>query len=89
MANGVEFIWQRSPGPAVAHGDAVVTPYARTLGVRWPGGGWVWSFPVAVESVTGETVEKQLIVDSTRVLLLALWFGTVLAVWSARRSRRK
>jgi hypothetical protein len=89
MANDVTFVWQRNPGPAIPHGETVVTPYARSVGVRWPGGGWVWSFPVAVEIATGDKVETQAIVDVTRVLLIVLWFGTTLAVWSARRSRRK
>ncbi len=89
MPSEVTWIWQRSPGPTVRTGDAVVTPIARSVGVRWPSGGWVWSFPVAVEVATGDTVETQAIVDVTRVLLIALWFGTALAVWSARASRRK
>lgn len=89
MANGFEWVWERQPGPTVTRGATVVTPYARTVGARWSGGGWLWSFPVAVEAVTGDQVEKQTIVDTTRLLLIVLWFGTALAIWSARRSRRK
>jgi hypothetical protein len=89
MPDDFVFVWQRSPGPTVRTGDVAVTPIARRIGVHWPGGGLLWSFPVAVEIASGETVETKAIVDVTRILIIALWFGTALAVWSARGSRRK
>jgi hypothetical protein len=88
MPSNLTFVWARSAGSTVRTGDMAVTPVARTLGVRWPGGGVLWSFPVAVEVETGERVETKTIVDVTRIAIIALWFGTALTIWLVRSLRR-
>ena len=89
MASGFSLIWQHSTGPTVQTGDVAATPIARSIGVRWPGGGVLWSFPVAVKVTTGETVETQSIVDVTRMAILALSFGTALTILLVRSLRRE
>ena len=89
MSSGFAFVWQDSAGPTVRTGDVAATPIARSIGVRWPGGGVLWSFPVAVEVATAETVEIKAIVDVTRMAIIALSFGTALAIWPARSLRRE
>jgi hypothetical protein len=87
MSSGFALVWQQSAGPTVRAGDVTATPLARNIGVRWPGGGVLWSFPVAVEVTTGDQVETQSIVDVTRMAIIALSFGTALTILLVRSLR--
>ena len=40
--------WRASSGSLAAAGEATVTPLARSLILRWPRGGAVWSGPAAI-----------------------------------------
>ena len=64
--------WQTVLGEPVAAGGAVLTPQAQVLAVRWPGGGWVWSRPVAILVDRDGTRERVPIADVTRVVQWAL-----------------
>ena len=46
---GVPLIqWRDAQGSPTTVGDSTITPVARSLVARWPGGGAVWSGPAAV-----------------------------------------
>ena len=40
--------WRDAWGSPMTFGDRTITPVARSLVARWPGGGLVWSGPAAV-----------------------------------------
>lgn len=53
-------------------GEAAVTPIARRLSVRWPGGGWVYAWPVAVEIQTANRTRRARIWPVQRLAWAAL-----------------
>lgn len=76
--------------PATA-GDTTITPVARSLIVRWPGGGAVWSGPAAVVVEREGRTDRIPVVNVNRRILWGLRMGTValIAAWLARDRRRK
>jgi len=67
------WIW-RSHSTIPQHiGTQTVTPIVRSIGVRWPGGGWLWQFPLAVHVKNEEDgAQRRLpIPDPTRT---TIWF---------------
>jgi hypothetical protein len=63
-------------GAPLTAGTRQVTPVARVARVRWPGGGFEWQRPVAVEVREGDETRRIPIRDETRRAL----GGIVLAV---------
>lgn len=59
-------------------GDATVTPIARRLTLRWPGGGWIYAWPSAVEIQTEQGTRRTRII-SVRAVTLAALAGVTLA----------
>lgn len=69
-------------GPPILVGETTVTPQSRVLTVRWPGGGWVWNRPVAVQVEKNGQVSRLPILDITRIaqigfLAISLTVGIV------------
>jgi hypothetical protein len=67
--------WELHKADAVMHRGVRVIPEARSLVLRGPWGGFVWSRPVAVSVEREATAERLPIVDVTllvQMLLLAL-----------------
>jgi hypothetical protein len=85
--------WGVSAGQPIRAGAMTVTPRSRYLAVRWPGGGWVWNRPAAVDVEGAGRAERLAISDPTRVVqigLLALSGLFVAAgLWLPRKMRRK
>jgi hypothetical protein len=78
-------------GEPITVGETTITPQARVLAVRWPGGGWVWNRPHAVLVERRGRVERVPIVDVTRVARWAM-LGVTVGLWLllvTRRSRRE
>ena len=48
MRGGPVVEWRETEGTPVTVGTGTITPVARSLVARWPGGGSVWSGPAAV-----------------------------------------
>jgi hypothetical protein len=67
-------------GEPVSVGGTRVTPRARVLEIRWPGGGLVWNRPVGVTVERDGQTTRMSIVDATRVAQLVL--GTFVALYS-------
>ena len=65
-------------GETIVASGVRVTPQSRALTVAWPGGGWVWNRPVALEVVQDGEVRQVPIVDVTRWSQIALAGLTVL-----------
>jgi hypothetical protein len=53
-------------------GGATITPIARRLALRWPGGGWVYAWPAAVEVQTARGTRRARIIPMRMVALAAL-----------------
>ncbi|HXF63317.1 MAG TPA: hypothetical protein VNK95_16940 [Caldilineaceae bacterium] len=60
------FAWDTHAGPPLSiqqgrSGHVTVTPVARRLALRWPGGGFLWLHPTAilVETGTGRNAQRQ------------------------------
>jgi hypothetical protein len=69
----IDIAWaQEASAAPVTLGDVTVTPRARALVVRLPQGGFVWNRPTAVTVEQAGAVRHVLVVDSTRILQLAL-----------------
>lgn len=71
------------PMPAAG---ATITPIARRLAVWWPGGAWVYAWPIAVEYPPGQMT--RIIHVRMRVFALFATFGlSAFAIFVARRMR--
>ncbi|MCC6166347.1 MAG: hypothetical protein IT329_03885 [Caldilineaceae bacterium] len=72
--------WQLRTGKPLEAGDITLTPVAQRLLLRWPGGGFVWQYPVAL-FVEQEGEETRIpIPDPTRMAWYALIAATLLTV---------
>lgn len=91
MRLGSAIEWRDSPGVPATVGDTTITPLARSLTVRWPGGGAVWSGPAAIMVEREGTTDRVPIVNVNRRILWGLRVGAValVATWLARDLRRK
>ncbi|MCC6453374.1 MAG: hypothetical protein IT328_00375 [Caldilineaceae bacterium] len=91
------WIWQRYATPTHQIGSYTITPVMRSVGLRWPNGGWLWQFPLAVEVAEEDGTQQQLpIADPTRsavwflyTLLLLFAVATLFALWSSRKRKRQ
>jgi hypothetical protein len=83
--------WTESPGSPVTVGDTTVTPLARSLIARWPGGGAVWSGAAGMIVEREGRIERMPIVNVNRRILWGLRLGAValIATWMAHDRRRK
>ncbi len=59
-------------GEPIRVGDVRVSPVSWSLVGRWPGGGFVWSRPAALDVERGGRVERVPIIDVTRLVQLGL-----------------
>ena len=70
--------WQLRTGSPLEIGEITLTPVSRRLLLRWPAGGFVWQYPVAV-LVEQDGEETHLPVpDPTRMAWYALIAATLL-----------
>ena len=79
-------------------GDPITTPYgrltpiARAVKLRWPGGGFTWNRAVAVEVVQGDELRRVPVRDVTSQVVAAIALAGVIAVATLtsflRRRRR-
>lgn len=77
-------------GRAVHVGEITITPYAQTLTVRGPFGGFVWNRPVAIEIERAGQVKRIRVVDVTRIAQLGVLASVlVLAVYGAATLARR
>lgn len=83
--------WGHSTGSPTTIGNATVTPVARSVIARWPGGGAVWSGPAAVIVEREGTTDRIPIVNVNRGILWGLRVGAValMATCIAFDRRRK
>jgi hypothetical protein len=88
------WIWRSYTTATQQIGSRAITPVVQSVGLRWPGGGWLWQFPLAVEIVDEDegTQQRLPIPDLTRsvvwflyALALIVIFATTLFLWSRRR----
>jgi len=91
MGSGRVIEWRDSAGSPVTVGDTTVTPLARSLIARWPGGGAVWSGPAGLIVEREGRADRIPIVNVNRRILWGLRLGSValMATWMARHRRRK
>ena len=91
MRPGRAIEWTHPAGNPVIVGDTTITPVARSLIARWPGGGAAWSGPAAILVERGEKTERIPVANLTRVILWGLRLGAtaVVAAWIARDRARK
>lgn len=82
--------WRAARGRPVTVGYRTITPVARSLRVRWPGGGSTWSGPDAV-IVEGEGATERIPVANVNAWILgALRLGAVAVIVAAiLRDRRR
>ena len=78
--------------PTVAFGKQI-TLIGRARQVKWPGGGFVWQRPIAVEVQQGSVVRRLPIRNATRmamigIVLTGLLLGLLASLWLQRDFRR-
>lgn len=81
-----------STGSPATAGDTTITPLARSVMVRWRGGGAVWSGPAAIIVERNGRTERIPIVNVNRRILWGLRLGAavaLIAIWIAHDRRRK
>ena len=59
------------------------------LQLRWPSGGFVWNYPLAVHTTQDGATRRIPIIDVTRVAQLTLWTLTFLAGVLALTAHRR
>jgi hypothetical protein len=93
------WIWRSHANITHQIGARSITPVVQSVGLRWPGGGWLWQYPLAVEvedKIDG-TQRRLPIPDPTRMIV---WFLCALALvtlfaaaltmwWSRQRTLKK
>lgn len=81
---------KQSSGTPTTAGDATITPLARSLILRWPRGGVVWSGPSAVVVEREGTTEHIPIVNVNRRILWSMRAaaGALTASWILHGRRR-
>lgn len=89
MRGGPVIQWRDACGHPVTVGQSTVTPVSRSLIVRWPGGGSVWSTPSAVIVEREGRTEQVPIGNLNRRILWAMRVGTValVAAWAVTNRR--
>jgi hypothetical protein len=82
--------WRELRGePHYLHG-LHITPISRAVTLRWPGGGLLWQWPLAVEVREGKRAYRRRIPDATRrttIALLLLAAALLLGSAALRRQR--
>jgi hypothetical protein len=83
--------WREARGRPTTVGDRTITPVARSLITRWPGGGFVWSTPTAVLVERGGSAERIPIGNLNGRILRAMRVGAVvlIAAWIAMDRKRR
>jgi hypothetical protein len=91
------WIWRNDATKTHQIGTQRVTPFVQSIGLRWPRGGWLWQFPLAVEVADQRTGEQRRVPihDSTRITVwfiyaLTLVVGCAAATtwWRGKSSRK-
>jgi hypothetical protein len=91
------WIWRGDATKTHLIGAQRVTPFVQSIGLRWPRGGWLWQFPLAVEVENQRTGEQWRvpIYDATRTTLwfiyaltLVIVFAAATAWWRSKDSRK-
>lgn len=90
------WIWRSHAVKSYHFETQSVTPIVQSIGLRWPGGGWLWQFPVAVEveAHADGTQQRLPIPDPTRAVVwflgtLALVFLVLAGLTLTRKERAK
>ncbi len=92
------WIWRSHANSTHQIGLQSITPITQMIGLRWPGGGWLWQYPLAVEVYDeGEGMQKRLpIPDPTRTvvwllyaLALVVLVVTAFTLWRSRQHTRQ
>ncbi len=92
------WIWRSHADRTHPIGSQSITPVVQSIGLRWPGGGWLWQYPLAIEvENTEDGTHKQLpIPDPTRTvvwflsaLALVIVFTAGLTLWRSHQHKRQ
>jgi hypothetical protein len=71
---------EKCTGPATTVGNTIVSPQAVVLKVRWPFGGAVWNYPIALRVEQNGQVRQIPVLDVTRLVEIAMLFTAALVV---------
>ena len=81
--------WREQRGESLYLHGFHITPVSRAVSLRWPGGGLLWQWPLAVEVRDGKRTYRQRIPDATRRATIALFLlASALLLGSAALRRR-
>jgi len=91
MRGGPVIEWRDAWGSPMTVGNSTITPVARSLVARWPGGGSVWSGPAAVIVEREGRTERIPIANLNGRILWAMRVGavTLIAAWIVKDRRRR
>ena len=91
MRSGPVIEWREAWGSPLSVGNSTITPVARSLVTRWPGGGAVWSGPAAVLVERDVRTERIPIGNLNGRIVWAIRVGAfaLIAAWIARDRRRR
>ena len=91
MRGGFGIERRDASGSPMSVGNRTITPVVRSLVARWPGGGSVWSGPVAVIVEREGRTERIPIRNLNARVLWAMRVGAValIAAWFVKDRRRR
>ena len=91
MRDGPVIEWGEARGRPMTVGESKITPVARSLVARWPGGGSVWSGPAAVIVEREGRTERIPVANLNGRILWAMRVGALALVvaWIAKDRRRR
>lgn len=75
------FLFETRTGESITVQGATITPQSQVIGIRWPGGGWVWNEPIGVQVEHDGQTEHYPIINLTRFIQIVLH---VFTVWHAK-----
>ena len=82
--------WHLVPGASVTRDGMTITPLARQLTLRWPGGGIWWARPVGVIVRRDSTRRRVPLLDVTAALQLSIVIlGALMLARTGRRRRTR
>lgn len=76
--SGKRFLLETRTGTPITVRGMTIRPQSRVIGLRWPGGGFVWNRPFGIQVERDGQTEEHRIIDVTRFARVFLYAFAIL-----------